>query len=112
MRRLKKRNVGTPAKRRLHRAWYKAYRLEWSCLERGEMQYSDLALPPYPQELIGMECGAKTRRGHPCRISDLYANGRCKFHGGLSTGPKTKRGKARSARNGFLPKRDTNPMRR
>lgn len=33
-------------------------------------------------------CGAKTRRGTPCQCPSM-ANGRCRLHGGLSTGPKT-----------------------
>jgi hypothetical protein len=42
-------------------------------------------------------CGAKTRAGHPC---GRYAmpNGRCRLHGGLSTGPKTPKGLERSRR--------------
>ncbi len=33
-------------------------------------------------------CGAKTRSGKPCRKPPLKnGNGRCKLHGGLSTGP-------------------------
>jgi hypothetical protein len=39
-------------------------------------------------------CGARTRKGTPCRCLAL-ANGRCKLHGGLSTGPKTAEGWAR-----------------
>lgn len=46
-------------------------------------------------------CGAKTRAGTPCKRRDLYENGRCRLHGGLSTGPKTKAGKKKSALNGF-----------
>ena len=46
-------------------------------------------------------CGAKTRAGTPCKRKDLYINGRCKMHGGLSTGPKTKKGKKKSSQNGF-----------
>ena len=47
-------------------------------------------------------CGAKAKStGRPCRIKDIYANGRCKYHGGLSTGPKTEAGKKKSAGNGF-----------
>ncbi len=42
-------------------------------------------------------CGAKTRAGTPCKRRDFYLNGRCKLHGGLSTGPKTLEGKKRSA---------------
>lgn len=37
-------------------------------------------------------CGAKKRRkGTPCG-SPAMANGRCRIHGGLSTGPKTAEG--------------------
>ncbi len=57
--------------------------------------------PTYPKDLSGMLCGAKNRKGLPCKISDIFSNGRCKFHGGASTGPKTKRGKRKSAKNGF-----------
>ena len=40
-------------------------------------------------------CGAKTRRGTPCQCPAM-SNGRCRLHGGLSTGPKTPEGLARS----------------
>lgn len=43
---------------------------------------------PFPIELAGLTCGAKTRAGTPCKRRDLYASGRCKLHGGLSTGPR------------------------
>lgn len=36
-------------------------------------------------------CGAKNRRGAPCQCPAM-ANGRCRLHGGLSTGPKTPEG--------------------
>ncbi len=36
-------------------------------------------------------CGAKTRRGRPCQCPAM-ANGRCRLHGGLSTGLKTAAG--------------------
>lgn len=39
-------------------------------------------------------CGAKTRSGSPCR-SPSMKNGRCRMHGGLSTGAKTPEGRAR-----------------
>ena len=44
-------------------------------------------------------CGAKTRTGAPCKNTRLYTSGRCKNHGGLSTGPKTEEGKARALAN-------------
>jgi hypothetical protein len=42
-------------------------------------------------------CGAKNRRGSPCQCPAM-ANGRCRIHGGLSTGPKTAEGIARIRR--------------
>jgi hypothetical protein len=36
-------------------------------------------------------CGAKNRRGEPCQCPGM-TNGRCRLHGGLSTGPKTAEG--------------------
>ncbi|WP_432698661.1 HGGxSTG domain-containing protein [Marinobacterium sp. YM272] len=54
-----------------------------------------------------MKCGAKTRKGTPCsNDGTAYPNGRCKFHGGASTGPRTPEGRKRSSRNSSK----TNPM--
>lgn len=39
-------------------------------------------------------CGATTRRGASCRCPAMR-NGRCRLHGGLSTGPKTAEGRQR-----------------
>jgi len=39
-------------------------------------------------------CGARTRAGCPCRAPAM-ANGRCRMHGGRSTGPRTPEGLAR-----------------
>ena len=36
-------------------------------------------------------CGAKTRRGTACQCPAMR-NGRCRLHGGLSTGPRTAEG--------------------
>jgi hypothetical protein len=36
-------------------------------------------------------CAAKTRKGTPCRAAAMK-NGRCRMHGGGSTGPKTAEG--------------------
>jgi hypothetical protein len=36
-------------------------------------------------------CGARTRRGTPCQCPAM-GNGRCRLHGGLSTGAKTAEG--------------------
>ena len=44
----------------------------------------------------GKRCLARTRRGSPCQNAAIRGRSRCKLHGGLSTGPKTPEGKARS----------------
>lgn len=45
-------------------------------------------------------CGARTKRnGLPCRAKSEPGKRRCKWHGGLSTGPKTPEGKARALAN-------------
>jgi len=36
-------------------------------------------------------CGAKTRQGTPCKGQPM-TNGRCRMHGGSSTGPRTPEG--------------------
>ncbi|HSW69290.1 MAG TPA: HGGxSTG domain-containing protein [Gammaproteobacteria bacterium] len=52
-----------------------------------------------PRKARGV-CKAKTRRGTLCQAPPVWSkafdrarNGRCKLHGGLSTGPKTEAGK-------------------
>jgi hypothetical protein len=43
-------------------------------------------------------CGARSKRtGKPCRAAAML-NGRCKVHGGKSTGPRTPEGLERSKR--------------
>ena len=59
----------------------------------------------FQSDLIGLQCGAKTRAGKPCKQQAIYASGRCKWHGGCSTGPKSSAGKKRSAMNGLCPKK-------
>lgn len=57
---------------------------------------------PLPPGLEDMRCGARTKAtGKPCKRKDIYSSGRCKLHGGLSTGAKTQAGKKKSALNGF-----------
>ncbi|MBP4043493.1 HGGxSTG domain-containing protein [Chromobacterium violaceum] len=65
--------------------------------------------PAWPEECRGLTCGAKTRAGTPCKLTSIYENGRCKLHGGLSTGPRTVEGKQRAALNGTVPKRKQTP---
>jgi hypothetical protein len=44
-------------------------------------------------------CGARTRKGGACQAKKLLRGGRCKLHGGSSTGPKSAVGKARARKN-------------
>lgn len=70
-----------------------------------DYSYPPPVYPVLPDELRGLACGAKTRAGTPCKLTSIYANGRCKLHGGLSTGPKSAAGRAKCALNGRQPKR-------
>src|SRR5215203_7129006 len=45
-------------------------------------------------------CGAKRRDGAACRAPAM-ANGRCRFHGGKSTGPRTADGAERARQAGL-----------
>jgi len=46
---------------------------------------------------LAARCGARTRAGHPCR-QPAMKNGRCRLHGGKSTGPRTAAGRERCRR--------------
>jgi hypothetical protein len=65
-------------------------------LPRGQLRNGnrsgDLAAVP--------RCGACTRSrgGQPCRAPAMRGKRRCRLHGGLSTGPRTPEGLARSRR--------------
>lgn len=55
---------------------------------------------PFPEICLGMKCEAKTRSGLPCKNDGTnWRNGRCKFHGGASTGPITEEGKKKVSKN-------------
>ena len=43
----------------------------------------------------GKRCLAKTRRGTECQRPAITGAGRCRLHGGRSTGPRTEEGRAR-----------------
>ena len=43
----------------------------------------------------GQRCEARTRRGTLCQRPGTKRNGRCRLHGGRSTGPRTEEGLAR-----------------
>ncbi len=59
----------------------------------------DLPLHPSPPFFPRRrpKCGARNRKGEPCEARALPGKQRCKFHGGLSTGPKTDAGRNRIA---------------
>jgi hypothetical protein len=42
-------------------------------------------------------CGARNRQGLPCAVRVKPGKTRCRFHGGLSTGPRTAEGRQRIA---------------
>lgn len=93
--------TSTKARRKLWREHYTAVQL--ALQEAGY----DATFPPFPEELRGLTCGAKNRKGEPCRKTELYLNGRCKFHGGMSTGPTSDSGKKVALAN--LAKRHPKP---
>ena len=47
-----------------------------------------------PKAQAAPRCGARTRSGCPCRAPAM-PNGRCRMHGGRSTGPRTAEGMER-----------------
>src|SRR5687767_10105524 len=49
-------------------------------------------IPLRPGYLRGLTCGARAACGDPCRMTALFPNGRCIWHGGKSTGPRTPEG--------------------
>ena len=49
----------------------------------------------------GQRCLAKTRGGSPCQKAAIAGKGRCRLHGGASTGPRTVEGRARIAAANF-----------
>ena len=91
----------------LRRAYVEAFRKRDRAvarlMARGIDEWSAIqAVPPVDFTPFGaLRCGARGKRtGLPCPHTGLFASGRCRWHGGLSTGPTTPEGKARSARNG------------
>lgn len=58
------------------------------------MPGNDRTKPMAPADRPAL-CGARTRQGGVCGNLPM-ANGRCRFHGGLSTGPRTAAGLQRS----------------
>jgi hypothetical protein len=63
-------------------------------LRRGRLKNGN----PGGDFLAAARCGAKTRAGGSCR-QPAMVNGRCRFHGGTSTGPRSETGRARARSN-------------
>lgn len=58
----------------------------------ARQQHGVKAKPSWrPRKADRPKCGARTRKGPPCQ-APARANGRCRMHGGLSTGAKTEEG--------------------
>ena len=55
---------------------------------------------PQGNPMNAPRCGAKTRKGTPCKAPAM-SNGRCRMHGGKSTGPRTPEGLERSRKANF-----------
>jgi hypothetical protein len=60
-------------------------------LKRGRLKNGN----PVGDYMAAPRCGARTRSGASCR-QPAMRNGRCRFHGGKSTGPRTAAGLRRS----------------
>jgi hypothetical protein len=55
---------------------------------------------PQAAELPRVVCGARRHRdGEPCEALSVPGKRRCRFHAGMSTGPRTPEGKAKVTRN-------------
>jgi hypothetical protein len=81
----------------LRRRWVAACAANRREVERvGILKAPVMDFAPFAE----LRCGARGKRsGRPCPHTALYANGRCRWHGGLSTGPRTEAGKDRAAQN-------------
>lgn len=78
-------------RRKLHRANAKRRQ---DAIDAGR-----LYIPRRPSYLHKLTCGARTRADKPCGMTGLFANGRCIWHGGKSTGPTSVEGRAKALEN-------------
>ncbi len=91
---------------RRHYAECASITAEW---EKRGYCYPAPRYPILPDDLKRLACGATTKAGTPCKMTSVYTCGRCKLHGGMSTGPKSEAGRRQSAENG---KKGGRPKRR
>jgi hypothetical protein len=89
-------------RQRLHKArseHHRAYLADWHNWFTNQCQGPAPTIGERLGKIHIQTCGARNRKGQPCQVKTLSRNGRCKFHGGLSTGPKTPEGKAKALAN-------------
>lgn len=68
-----------------------AISLFWrSCIYEHKMRLYEI------QQGKAVQCGARKKNGQQCRAKTIYGSGRCRHHGGKSTGPITIEGKIKS----------------
>lgn len=73
-------DIDEAERRRLRKLWrehfaeHEKVAAEWRA---RDYQYPPPVFPPFPDELRGLTCGAKTRAGTPCKRKDLYTSARC-----------------------------------
>ena len=87
-------------RRRMWRSYVDAYFRAQGAWEAARRPFPRPPMPTQPEAVQGLQCGATTRAGTPCKLTGLYKSGRCKLHGGMSTGPKTDAGREQSRING------------
>jgi len=87
-----KAEIASDAKRSVPPAWWNWRRTEDRPHGKRRGWLKNGNRPGDPR--LAPRCGAKTRRGNAC-LGPAMPNGRCRMHGGLSTGPKTAKGKDR-----------------
>lgn len=72
---------------------------EYAALCRDLAQMPNLPELGVHSTIRALSCGARTRKDVPCKRTDLGPSGRCRFHGGASTGPRTEAGIERARAN-------------
>lgn len=77
----------------------------------GRLLNGNPPAPPFGHGSSARLCGASRSHGRGTCKAPAMANGRCRCHGGLSTGPKTAEGRARCAAAKTLHGRETRAAR-
>ena len=82
-------------------------RKDWKAEKARRWHAAHPPQPLRPSKEERPRCGARTRAGGRCQARALWhpgelapRNGRCRMHGGLSTGPRTEEGRRRSVEAG------------